>query len=524
MQPGGFKGWMGEGTNRQDLGAFLRYAGSAMNSRPNREGLQNYMLAKQMKAGRAEGQQLINDILQKKSPGFTHLAQPPSTPPVDPRPELRMTDYQPPFPNQTSVSADLIKGFEGYRDNPYYDVNAYRSGYGSDTTTAADGTVSPVVQGVATDRASAERDLRRRIETEFTPMAKAAAGASWSSYSPEQRAALTSIAYNYGEIPDRIKGAVSSGDHLSVANAIAGLAGDNAGVNKPRRMGEAGAFGTQMPQTETGMSDARLAQVLGHPGIDPNVKQMMLARYQAQGGAQFRPATSEEAARYGAESGQIDTKTGRFHETKKAPKTEVNVDLSKGDLSPMWEAIDKDFASQYTKWVGGGGSDAKALIANIGGVLEKLEQGKPLTGALVGTMPDFVRAFTHPEAQDAKDRVESVVQRSMRETLGAQFTEQEGERLIARAYNPVLRPEMNAARLRSLFTVMESAAAAKDAMVDHANEHGTLRGYEGPRMPTVSDFDAALDAASITPTQSVAPDAIPGPYGVSFGLNGLVIA
>ena len=34
---------------------------------------------------------------------------------------------------------DLIKRFEGFRTTPYWDVNAYRTGYGSDTVTLADG-------------------------------------------------------------------------------------------------------------------------------------------------------------------------------------------------------------------------------------------------------------------------------------------------------------------------------------------------------------------------------------------------
>ena len=141
------------------------------------------------------------------------------------------------------IAAEVIRGFEGFRATPYYDVNAYRVGFGSDTITLSDGTIQQVVQGMTVSVADANRDLLRRITTEFMPIAVAAAGESrFSSFTPQQQAALTSIAYNYGEIPDRIAAAVRSGTTQEIAAAIQGLAGDNGGVNRNRRLQEAALF------------------------------------------------------------------------------------------------------------------------------------------------------------------------------------------------------------------------------------------------------------------------------------------
>jgi hypothetical protein len=119
---------------------------------------------------------------------------------------------------------------------------------------------------------------------------------------------------------------------------------------------------------------------------------------------------------------------------------------------------------------------------------------------MIGVQPDFVRAITNPTAQDAKDRVESVVQRSLRETLGAQFTAAEGDRLIARAYNVNLPPELNAARLRALYTQLEAVAGQKLGMRTYFNENGTLQGFNGATsIPTVDDFLATMDAAAPSP-------------------------
>jgi GH24 family phage-related lysozyme (muramidase) len=148
---------------------------------------------------------------------------------------------------QTTVppaAFDLVRNLEGYQENAYYDVNAYRTGYGSDTVTKADGTVVKVTESTMVTRADAERDLARRLN-DFTAKSERKVGAeSWSALDETTRAALTSIAYNYGSIPDRLMPAIKSGDKETIALAVEKLAGDNEGINRDRRMQEAAAIRT----------------------------------------------------------------------------------------------------------------------------------------------------------------------------------------------------------------------------------------------------------------------------------------
>ena len=138
------------------------------------------------------------------------------------------------------ITTELIKQREGFIEKPKYDVNAYRAGFGSDTVTLSDGTVQKVTPGMRVSREDAERDLQRRIQTEFVPRAAAKVGEeNWARLPENTRAALTSIAYNYGTIPSRLVPAVQSGNPEEIARAIAGLAGDNKGINASRRMQEA---------------------------------------------------------------------------------------------------------------------------------------------------------------------------------------------------------------------------------------------------------------------------------------------
>lgn len=183
-----------------------------------------------------------------------------------------------------------------------------------------------------------------------------------------------------------------------------------------------------------------------------------------------------------------------------AAGTTVNVGGSDIRLTPGQEAVDKKFGEQVFEWMSGGGQDMTGQIAQLGAVaqeLENIEAGtsdKDLTGMSVALTPQFVRAFTNPDSVDAKEQVEEVVQRNLRLILGAQFTEREGERLIARAYNFRLGEGKNAARVRRLLLQMSTAAQQKQAMVDHFNENGTLVGYVG-KMPTIVDFQKAIDGA-----------------------------
>ena len=177
----------------------------------------------------------------------------------------------------SGTSAELIADFESYRDNPYWDVNAYRAGFGSDTTTLADGTVVPVKQGMAVTREDSLRDLDRRISTEFRPSAMNAIGADrYQDLSPQQQAVLDSLAYNYGAHAwDKglapVRKAIQSGG--DVASAIASLGAHNDGVNLKRREREAsiwsgGSYRPTTPQPQ-GRSIAREAMPTHAPAPAP---------------------------------------------------------------------------------------------------------------------------------------------------------------------------------------------------------------------------------------------------------------
>lgn len=153
------------------------------------------------------------------------------------------------------------------------------------------------------------------------------------------------------------------------------------------------------------------------------------------------------------------------------------------------KAVDEQFAKDYVAFTTGGAQDAAKQLAQLRDVQAELRNPKAnLTGPVIGSTPDYVKKFTNPQSIAMRERVEEVVQRSLRAILGAQFTENEGVRLIARAYNPNLPEKENAVRVGRLFTQLEQAFKQKQAAAQYFEKNGTLEGWKG-KLPTITDFN-----------------------------------
>lgn len=178
------------------------------------------------------------------------------------------------------------------------------------------------------------------------------------------------------------------------------------------------------------------------------------------------------------------------------------------------QALDRAYAPQYVEWTQKDRSMANKSLSELSQVRDRLRGYKigsdgqqiPITegdfltrrlgptGRVIGvvsTVPvvgKAVQDILAPGSADIREMVESTVQQSLRPILGAQFTEKEGERLIARVYNPRLKPEVNAARVQRLFDQIAGAARAKDAAAAYYEKNGTLKGFTAKHQFELNDF------------------------------------
>ena len=117
-----------------------------------------------------------------------------------------------------------------------------------------------------------------------------------------------------------------------------------------------------------------------------------------------------------------------------------------------------------------------------------------ITGSPEHRMPDlYQQKRGMGKAVIARENVEEVVQRGLREILGAQFTEKEGERLIARAYNVSLDEKDNLKKVIRLRNSMVAAAQVKRAAIEYYNTNNTLKGFKAD-LRAINDVEFFYEA------------------------------
>lgn len=227
-------------------------------------------------------------------------------------------------------SQAVLRQFEGFRNTAYWDVNHWRVGYGSDTVTRADGRVEKVTENTVVSKEDAERDLERRTAISQNQVRGAIGAAAWDKLDDRAKASLTSIAYNYGKLPDQLIEAARSGDKEKLANAVLGLSSHNGGINARRRATEAANIqGKDGPGERPSMQNQ--AEVLTAIDNDPSLSPQAKAA-----------ATAEVNKRYTISRNHQVKMQAQFDERLKNSESEaLNTGLSSDPIP------ETDFVKQY---------------------------------------------------------------------------------------------------------------------------------------------------------------------------------
>lgn len=137
--------------------------------------------------------------------------------------------------NERQQTLALIREKEDFRSKPYWDVNAWRVGYGQDTINGR-----RVTPGMRVSRDQAEQALSGRYFGKERPAIIRQVGSQYfDQLQPNQRAVLGSLQWNYGRVPSRVIRAVHSGNCMATASAIQSLRTHDQGINASRRDDEA---------------------------------------------------------------------------------------------------------------------------------------------------------------------------------------------------------------------------------------------------------------------------------------------
>lgn len=166
------------------------------------------------------------------------------------------------------------------------------------------------------------------------------------------------------------------------------------------------------------------------------------------------------------------------------------------DLTPAQKKVDEKFADTYLDVTSK--TKADSAINELEDIIGKLGETDLATGRVIGLAPKFLRDIITPDGASLQDRTERVIQETLRQTLGAQFTKEEGERLLARTYNPRMSEEENAKRLITLLGQMKAAKKINEAAREYFEKNSTLKGFKQQPITTVE----RLEQLGTTPEDS----------------------
>lgn len=140
------------------------------------------------------------------------------------------------------------------------------------------------------------------------------------------------------------------------------------------------------------------------------------------------------------------------------------------------KALGKQSASYY-------GQDRDQLISNSNklntaiGLIDSAKSG-PVSGSVRGLLPDVARKISNPEAMEVQQAIQSAITDTLRPTLGAQFTEGEGKRIMDLQYDPQATPAENKRRATELKKVLDTKVKATDALYEHLGKGGKLVDFD----------------------------------------------
>lgn len=222
--------------------------------------------------------------------------------------------------------------------------------------------------------------------------------------------------------------------------------------------------------------------VQGNPVSRGQVLQNPTAPYEGpRAAADTRRAEAEARVASETTDAEIRLAQARAAEAQ-ANAARATAELTAGSSSPGRKAADEAFAKDYVAWTTGGGmAGLESKLSMLSEAQDVLEGSDTITGPVFGRLPKFIQQMVNPASQDVRADVEKAIQESLRQVLGAQFTQKEGEGILARTFDPTQNEGSNARRTRNLINELRTKGAAIDDAARYFEDRGTITGWTAPR-------------------------------------------
>lgn len=139
-------------------------------------------------------------------------------------------------------------------------------------------------------------------------------------------------------------------------------------------------------------------------------------------------------------------------------------------LTPAQKATQETLGKDLAKWESTGKQTAVSNLKKLDGLIEKIEAGKGRTGYIQGRMPGILRN----EGRAMEQEIEGIVFQTLKETLGAQFTEKEGKSLVRVSYDKTLPEEANLEKLKAVREELLRRVADRNRQLSQYKQTGYI--------------------------------------------------
>lgn len=162
------------------------------------------------------------------------------------------------------------------------------------------------------------------------------------------------------------------------------------------------------------------------------------------------------------------------------------------NLTPFEKRRQAEIGKESVDWDTSGKIQAQSALTDIQTAINKLStpEGKKIGDSKTSWLPfdQKIRAFTDPEGLEVQRLANRVTVENLRNTFGAQFTQQEGDQFKQLDYDPALSNKQNLANLQKKLQIIESHIRRKNALFGQYRED-SLPDFEGQTLNTLSDDD-----------------------------------
>ena len=155
---------------------------------------------------------------------------------------------------------------------------------------------------------------------------------------------------------------------------------------------------------------------------------------------------------------------------------DVPVIIKKEEDPKALQDLSSAFAKDHAAWSNTGKKAALKSASDIRRAIDKMKTSPEMTGRLKSLLPDVLRSREFIAVRDLMGRAQQAL---LKDTLGSQFTQAEGERIMGFSFNTALDVEENLNTALSLVEGLESRIREQEVKSSYMIDNNySLRGWE----------------------------------------------